>query len=209
VPVSEIEQAAARDLLALVTFERQSAHDDYVLGEIIKTALDTPACEPLARQLCAAAAEAIRSSRVSSWDLHSVIEARAKVYPVTVLDVLVEEANDGEQTARQIFRDVRDTRPCPLQSVPDATLTGWANEKPESRYIDLAEVVRFSDANEDEKSVGWSSAAMTIIEAAPEPAKALDVFFDRFMPMSWSGSRADILASRLTMIETLSQPLLC
>lgn len=204
-PVSEIEKAAARDLLALVTFERQSSHDDYVLGEIIKAALDTPACEPLARQLCAAAAEAIRSYRVSSWDLHSVIEALANVFPVTVLDVLVEEANDGEQTARQIFRDVRDNRPCPLQSVPDATLTGWANEKPESRYIDLAEVVRFSDANEDEKSAGWSSAAMTIIKAAPEPAKALDVFFDRFMPMSWSGSRADILASRLTMIEALSQ----
>lgn len=204
-PVSEIEKAAARDLLALVTFERQSAHDDYVLGEVIKASLDHPACEPLARSLCTAAGEAVRSYRVSSWDLHSVIEALAKVFPLTVLDVLVEEPNDGEETARQIFRDVRDTRPCPLQSVPDATLTGWANEKPETRYIDLAEVVRFSDANEDEQSVGWSSAAMTIIEAAPEPAKTLDVFFDRFMPMSWSGSRADILASRLTMIEALSQ----
>jgi hypothetical protein len=204
-PVSEIEKAAARDLLAVVTLEHQSPHDNYVLGEVIRASLDTPACEPLARSLCTAAAEAIGSYRVSSWDLHSAIAALAKVFPVAVLDILVEEANDVAGTARQIFMDVRDNGQCPLQSIPDATKASWANEKPETRYIALAEVVRFSHANEDEKSAGWSSDALTIIEAAPDPAKALDVFFDRFMPMSWSGSRADILASRLVMIEALAQ----
>lgn len=74
-----------------------------------------------------------------------------------------------------------------------------------SRYPRLAEVVRFSAINDDQKSEGWSPAAEKIIANAPEPAKVLGIFLDRFSPRSWSGSRADIMASRLPMIEKLSQ----
>lgn len=45
--------------------------------------------------------------------------------------------------------------------------------------------------------------AEKLIVSAPDPVKVLDIFFDRFRPTSWSGSRADILASRLPMMEAL------
>jgi hypothetical protein len=32
----------------------------------------------------------------------------------------------------------------------------------------------------------------------------LDIFMERFQPMSWSGSRADIMASRIPLIEALA-----
>lgn len=123
-----------------------------------------------------------------------------------MLDILVEQANDERETSRDIFRDMRENRADALQFIPQEVALEWASAKPESRYIALAEVVKYSDANDDDESLRWSVMAEIIIEAAPDPAKVLDVFLDRFPPTGgWSGELADVMASRIPLIEVLAR----
>ncbi|MDP2680427.1 MAG: hypothetical protein Q8O85_17145 [Rhodoferax sp.] len=81
----------------------------------------------------------------------------------------------------------------------------WAAKKPETRYELLARAMRFSHAGDEDHAKGWSSAAKRLIEVAPEPVRVLDTFLLRFSPNSWSGSLADILATRMPLIEALKQ----
>jgi hypothetical protein len=176
----------------------------FTLRGVVVASLDRPEHEDLARLLCTRIVDGIKNHRVYALDVDDVIEALTKTFPTAALDIFVERAETDEyMSARSIFRDLRDSRACPLQSLPDQVWMEWAEGKPQSRYVRLAEVVRFSNANDDDKAVRWSSAAEKIISAAPEPSKVLDVFLDRFWPMSYSGSQADILATRMPMIEEL------
>lgn len=143
---------------------------------------------------------------MNPWDVNDMISALTTAYPHAALDIFVErDEADEELTARSIFRGVKEGRACPLQSVPEQTWLEWAEAKPEIRYVRLAEVVRYSDADDDDKAKCWSPAAEKIISAAPDPISVLNVFADRFSPMGWSGSRAEIMATRLPLINALQQ----
>ena len=203
-PIGETLRAAGRDLLKRLPFDRQSAHADHLLGGIVKASLDKPEHEDLARLVAGRILDAIKSYRVNPWDVNEVIEGVLTAFPNVALDIFVGRDEEDEALgSRSIFRDVREGRACPLHSVPEHIWLKWAEAKPESRYVRLAEVVRYSDADDDDKARSWSPAAEKIIDAALEPARVLDVFLDRFSPMSWSGSRAEIMATRLPLIKAL------
>lgn len=205
-PVGETLKAAGRDLLEQVCFEKGSDRFDHLLGNVIEVSLDDSKHEELARSLCTGIVAAVNSYRISAWDINDIIEGLAKTCPVAVLDILVEQAKDAQGASRAIFRDIRENRRCALQCVPDEVALAWAAAKPDSRYIALAGVVKYSDANDDEKSLHWSVMAEKIMSAAPDPATVLDVFLDRFPPTGgWSGSLAGIMASRIPLIELLAQ----
>ena len=205
-PIGETLRAAGRHLLERLPFDRQSAHADHLLGGVVQASLYKPEHEDLARLVAGRIVDAIKSHSVNPWDVNDVIEGLMNAFPHAALDSFVErDEEDEELGSRSIFRDVREGRACPLQSVPEQVWLEWAEAKPETRYVRLAEVVRYSDAADDDKAKRWSAAAEKIISAAPEPASVLDVFLDRFSPMSWSGSRADIMATRMPMIEALMQ----
>lgn len=205
-PVSETLKSAGRDLLERIPLKKGSDRLNHLLGDVIEVSLDGPAYEELARSLCTQIVDAIRSYQIYPWDIDEIIDGLVKTHPVAVLDILVEQAKDGHETSRGIFRDIRENRNCALRLVPDEIAMQWAAAKPESRYIALAEVVKYSDANDDDKSLRWSTIAEKIIGAAPDPVAVLDVFLDRFPPTGgWSGSLADIMASRLPLIEMLAR----
>jgi hypothetical protein len=132
-----------------------------------------------------------------------VINALAKVFPRVVLDSLVEDAIGQDGAGEEFFRDIRSNRACPLDVRAEAVWIAWATEKPTTRYELLARVMRFSSAGDEEHSKVWSSTAAKLIKVCPEPAKVLDIFLSRFMPMGWTGSLADTLASRMALIDVL------
>jgi hypothetical protein len=203
-PIGETLKGAGRDLLEQLHFKTQMPQSHHLLCDVVVASLDRPEHEDLARLLCTCVVDGIKNHRVYAWDVDDVIEALMKTFPTVALDIFVEcDETDEYMSAWSIFRDVRGNRACPLQSLPDQVWMEWAEAKPQSRYVRLANVVKFSDASDDDKAVRWSSAAEKIISATPESSKVLDVFLDRFWPMSYSGSQADILATRMPMIEAL------
>jgi len=49
----------------------------------------------------------------------------------------------------------------------------------------------------------WTDTALYLLERAPERLKVLELFVRRFMPMSWSGSRATIIESNARLLDDL------
>jgi hypothetical protein len=201
-PISESLRATGREFLAKVELEK-GAHLDHMIGQVIEVAFDNQEHEDQVRDFCSRILSAIRSWKVYAWDLGDIISALTKTFPVVILDMLVEQAVGEDGTGRTIFQDIRSEHSCPLDCIPDNVWMAWAAKKPESRYGLLARVIRFSNAGDQVRANGWSSAATRLIEAAPEPLQVLDSFLQRFTPNGWSGSLADTLATRTPLIEAL------
>lgn len=200
--VSEAIKDMGRELIAQVSFaNRESHHHEFMLARLIEVSLDRPEDYPLAHELCTKIAEGMDRYLISS-DISEILKALTKVCPRAVLDVLVE--NYESSRARSLFRDLRETRPDPLSELSEDAIIAWATEKPETRYPALAQVVRFADAGDDTSSKCWSPAAEKIIELAPDVKRVLNVFLSRFQPMGWNGSRAEIMGSRVSLIQSLA-----
>ncbi|MBT9486998.1 MAG: hypothetical protein IV093_05750 [Rubrivivax sp.] len=201
-PISESLKATSREFLAKVELVKGVQHD-HMIGQVIDLAFDKPEHEDQARAFTSRILSAIRSWKVYASDLGEVITALTKTFPAVTLDILVEQAVGDEGTGRTVFQDIRSDRACPLDHIPDDVWMAWAAQKPETRYELLARVMRFSNAGDEDHATGWSSAAMRLIEVAPEPERILDTFLQRFRPNGWSGSLADTLATRTPLIEAL------
>lgn len=200
--IGEVLKTAGRELLDKMDFEANNPHLDHLLGVIMKLSLDETQ-EELGHTICERIKEALQTYRISPFDLHDAIEALAKTCPMAVLDVLVEKGDDEAETGRNFFRDVRENRGCPLQAIPDESLIAWANTKPQTRFVALAKTVKYSDASEDSDATQWSSIAEKLIEGAPDAIAVLNVFYERFRPMGWSGSRAEIMSTRIPLLHAL------
>ncbi len=201
-PISESLKATGREFLSRVKLEK-GAQLDHMMAEVIKVAFDKPEREAQARAFCAKVIAALGGWEVSGWDLGDTITALAKTFPVVVLDILVEQAVDEDGMGQTLFQDIRGNRTCPLDAITNDVLIAWATQKPETRYELLARVVRFSNAGDEEHADGWSPAARMLIDAAPESVKVLDTLYRRFTPNGWSGSLADVLATRMPLLEAL------
>lgn len=201
-PISESLKATGREFLATVELEK-GAQLDYMFAQVIEAVFDRPEHEDQARAFCTRIIAAIDSWKVSARDLGEVITALTKSFPVVVLDMLVERAGGEKGVGRTIFQDMRSERSCPLDLITEDVLLAWAAQKPATRYELLARVVRFSNADDEDQAKGWSSTAKSLIDVAPEPAKVLDTFLRRFSSNGWSGSLADILSTRMSLIGTL------
>jgi hypothetical protein len=176
-----------------------------MLGQLIEVAFDKQEYEDQARALCGRILSEIRRWNVYAWNLSDTITALTKTSPVVILDMFVEQAAGVDGTGRRVFQDIRSERACPLDHIADDVWMAWAAKKPETRYKLLAQVLRFSNAGDEDHARGWSSAAMRLIEVAPAPERilVLDTFLQRFRPSGWSGSLADTLATRTPLIEAL------
>jgi hypothetical protein len=201
-PITESLKATGREFLAKVELEK-GAHFDHMIGQVIEVAFDNQEYEDQARAFCSRILSEIRRWNVYAWDLSNTITALTKTSPVVILDMLVEQAAGADGTGRRVFQDIRSERACPLDHIADDVWMAWAAKKPETRYELLAQVMRFSNAGDEDHAKGWSSAAMRLIEVAPEPKKILDTFLQRFRPNGWSGSLADTLATRTPLLEAL------
>lgn len=202
--IGETLKAAGRDLLEHLDFGAQAQEPDHLLGEVVSASLDAPEHEEMARSLCVKIVESVKAYQLRSWNIGDLITALMEVSPIAALDTFVEGGEPDEDfDPRFLFRDIRENKACPLHVIAENVWTDWANQKPEPRFSRLAAVVKFADADDDEAGTVWSPTAEKIIDAAPAPTDVLNVFLSRFSPMSWSGSRADIMASRVRLMETL------
>lgn len=202
-PVSDAVKEMGRELIPKITFESKGAHHEFVVARIVEASLSCPEEDyALACDVCARIAEGLDTYKISPWDIDDIVKSLSKACPRAVLDVMVENVESSR--LRTVFNEIRESRPDPFGSLSVEALTDWAQEKPDVRFPALASVLRFSDATDDSESRSWSPAAQRIISLAPDPAKALNIFMERFWPTSWGGSRAVIMASRLPLIQSLT-----
>lgn len=210
---SEIKQVGC-ELLTRLDFIEKRPNKDYHLAKIATACIAAPKDEHIAAQICQRFRQALAGYKTYSWNYPQLMAVLVENFPRAVLDVLVEGGQVGFEGRRGIFSSLRERQPCPWQNVDPEILIEWANEQPDARFVQVAEVIRpWSKADggvpEDDggssESLIWTSAAMQILYAAPDPLEILSIYIKRFHPNGWSGSLANILQSRLPLLESLEE----
>ena len=175
---------------------------DYVLAEIVRACLVGEAAEDNAKTLCKNLCEAYTDHSIYSSDYDHVVEALAATQPEVFLESFLSEDVKSYSLDR-IFR--LPTRVNPMAHIDDDIIVGWCEQNPETRYPKVASVIIPFRRAEQGKSLEWTPLAQTIINNFYDPSVILNEFKSTFRPTTWSGSRADILQSRICLIQELKE----
>lgn len=205
-PIAELNRATGREVITQLRFEKGFSRLDHMMAKILEVSFNKPEYEDQASTFCAKIIESVKNHKVYPWELGESIAVLTKMFPCTVLDMLLESVIGEDVAGWNILRDVSiGPRPFTLDWVPHHVWMGWAALKSDSRYMLLAQVMPFSKENDERHVSEWSYSAKKLIEIAPEPTKILDAFLSRFDSQGSNGSLAHTLAAHMPLIESLSQ----
>tara|TARA_R110002111_G_scaffold247477_1_gene310663 strand:+ start:313 stop:1728 length:1416 start_codon:yes stop_codon:yes gene_type:complete len=206
--ILEGEREIARWLLERYDFTEKNQRAASQIKGIVSGCLVPGQDDILVERLCERLKMAIESHRISGWNFGKLVRHLIEEFTHSALTVLVDQDEGDGPTRRSVFRYLRDNQPCPLGGVHVAGLLAWANEVPDRRYNRLAQVMRpWTSTNDDEPEQGtrlkWTAGARAVLSNAPDKAKVLNTFIKSFRPTGWSGSYADVIASRISLFDEL------
>lgn len=202
---------AGKFLLSLAEFSRANKQRDCRdLAEIARACLSQNEADQV-RTICERLMTAFNEFLIHSNDYGELVSVLTERCPRVVLDVLVEGNISSVEPPRSLFRGFRShRRACPLDGVSENILLEWANEHPQTRFGLLAEVLKpwtsvTANPNgfEEVGAITWTKFARRLIDESPEPIRIIETFVDRFHPSGWSGSLADVLATRIALFDEL------
>lgn len=197
--------AIARDVLSRYSFsERRGQIDDYDLVQIARVCLKGKLGINTCIKLCENLSEAIAVNRVYTFDCPELLNIIARAYPLIFLDYFTEK----HQTIVKELRRMFDTAPDkahgnPLNQIPDDDIIAWCEKNQDLRYTLIASaIIPFSKSAKAGKWE-WKAIALRIFEKAPDLSKILQSFSEAILPMSWSGSLANLFQEELVLFESL------
>lgn len=135
----------------------------------------------------------------STYDLRDTLGTLAQRTPSIFLSRVFP---DGAEMPSVRFRD--GLRPGPLSRIPPDDLIEWCRVDADRWTRVAPHISPFSRGTEGESETGSiSPLAAAFLDAAPDPEEVVEAYLQHLTPMSWSGSRADIMERRLEVIEAL------
>lgn len=196
--------AAARELVPKVPLTVRRNHQlDFSLKSLVEKCMAGPDGEPAARALLLSLRAGMVDHTLSSYDFEDVIGALFSVHPVAALDELVDPSEDDPRGfIRTLTLEGLHGGQHPLANVPLETLLAWCRGGDSERWALLADSIP-AFAEDDDKHVVWTEAALELIRHSPEQIKVIRALARRVKPMSWSGSRAAIMSKRLPLFDAL------
>jgi hypothetical protein len=197
---------AGRALLAQYTFHKRNSRttrEDHELSVVIKASLAGSEGVPVVRRLCRDLMAAVAKYEVHAYDQDDLIKALFQVHPSVMLDELFSGDEESRKASFGLLNDLNLFNRSTLDGVPDEVILDWCSRDPKIRYpIAAAGMTLFLRAN-DKEPHAWTDLPRKLLENAPEPRIILNEMVYRLRPISWSGSLASKLESRLKLLGDL------
>jgi hypothetical protein len=200
---------AGRSLLKRLTFSKDARKDDHRIGSLIKMCLSGADGIGGAKEVCGNFLKAIAARETYGLGYDHLLQDLFKAQPLAALDGFFDRSEDDQRRACQLMLDVSHHHANPLDFVPPATLRAWCEGKPAERYPLMAKVVNVfagkgnGQAETEGPALRWSETSLTLLDGAPDKAAVLKKLVRHLRPMSWSGSRAAIMETRLPLLKML------
>ena len=140
--------------------------------------------------------------RVFSFDYPNLLNRLAQVQPIVFLDVFLGSSGVGDHQRRLVSDDFT-VRGNPLSQIPDDKLLSWCEHNPPIRYPLIASAIEVVRESDETHKLEWKPIVYSILERAPDLGAVLGHLVTAIIPMSWSGSLADILQSRSVLLHDL------
>nr|WP_218165640.1 hypothetical protein [Serratia proteamaculans] len=114
------------------------------------------------------------------------------------------ESNDEQQQRRLFFIRHGGLRHSPLAKIDIGVLIAWCSSKDDPRvWPSIAAGITLWSKEGEQSVTIFENAAVTLLEASPEPRLVLESFAERVTPSSWSGSLANVMQPRADAIGEL------
>lgn len=191
---------AGQELLRRATFRRNNANGDCKLADIAKACLTDPASGPIAAEIAARLRQAVANYETHSFDNNHLLTALLELHPMAVLDAMFAGEPDEQQVGSSVFEQLSDHQSNAADVIPYESLIAWCEQDHESRYPLAASIITYSEAS---SPLAWSEQAKVLLANAPDPRSVLEVFIERFQPMSWSGSRAALVEMNAHLLDSV------
>lgn len=196
-----------RELLSAVDFESVGGRRngmDYELGSVASICFTSEEATESARITCGNVIRALSGNKIYLTDYPIFLGSIARVQPLIILDELLN--NDESHGLRRIgaYSEIVSRRSHPLAEIPDKVVLGWCDKDPIARYPVVASAIAPLGAPDDDSEPEWTPLALVLLDHAPDVVAVLGEYKRAFRPMSWSGSRADIMEKSLDLISGLA-----
>ena len=195
----------ARDLLSRFSPARSGPHLDHSIRVLISKFLSGTEGAPHARAFLRKIRKGFDNYTLSPYDLDEAVTALFEVQPFLALDELIGDKSDKDTHGARKYGLRADHARNPLRVVPVSTLTEWCSRGGLDRWQFVANSVSAFDKDEEEHGLRWSDTVLTLVRNAPDPIKVAGVLVGRIEPMSWTGSRAKAIESRLPLLDELGE----
>ncbi|MFD2114328.1 hypothetical protein ACFSTH_00910 [Paenibacillus yanchengensis] len=203
--ISDTIISIGQDLLGQFPFSRESNivnQKDYELSILIMTCFSTESAKEKARILCDRLVEAYINYDIYSRDYEHVLEALSKTQPLVFLDSFLGDSDELNYMIRRVFISERSLNP--ISNIEDDLIIAWCEINPETRYPIAASTIMPYRKNE-KNNLEWTPLSQRILSNSSNPIVVLNEYKSTFRPMSWEGSRAEIMQSRLFLISDLKE----
>ena len=191
----------ARELLTQASPNRQNQHLNFAIVLLIKRFMSVYEGEPYARQMLRVIRKGLDNYSLSPYDIDETLQALFETQPTAALDELIgDEQDDADDYIRRRALRADHTKNA-LSGVPAEKLVEWCKQGDQHRWIRVADAV---PAFNEEQDLKWSETAQILLRSAPNPIQVAGALVERIEPMSWSGSRAEAISSRMPLIDELS-----
>ncbi|NRR32200.1 hypothetical protein HSX11_18650 [Oxalobacteraceae bacterium] len=147
------------------------------------------------------------SNRFLGNQLGDVLRPLFEENPIAALDIVFEHADDGFLPRFLTTMAPNHYGESVLSVITDSTWLLWCEDAPEKWRFAAEECLLFATttvANTAEQQITISPAAITIFHNTPEKREVIDMYLNRLVPTSWSGSRAAVMRQRLHLLDELN-----
>lgn len=216
VPSEELLSVGRGAIRNLLSGERKQVDLSRIRGtkRIVRQCLSASAPEQEIKEIVKLLCDGLDAFRFYSFDLDVIITTVTSNFPEIVLSEVFAGGDRERRLIHHLFKD-RLSRSSPsLNSAPVARLVAWC-QGDQNRIARVATAVRAYSAAEASdvplehpKRVVLSEPIKALLEAAVDKQGIVNTIFSGIQPMSWSGSRADIMEIRArAFAELLEHPL--
>ena len=201
---SENLLTAGRNILCEYNFVDEYAKNaglPYELSQVANVCVAGGKSVDTAKIICDNFAKAIINNSIYVPDYSELFGIIAKFHPSVMLDVFLGNDDIVDYKRRRIFNTTRDFRDNPLNHISDKDIIAWCDIDPKKHYDLVSTAIQGFKKSDDKKSLEWRPVVKSILEKAPDTATVFDNLIEAFKPMSWSGSRADIMEKRAELLK--------
>ena len=197
---------AGRALLAAFEFHKRDSRadrEDRELGRIVQVSLVGEKGISIVRRIVRNMMAAINRYDIYAHDQDDLLSGLLRVHPAVVLDEMFSGDAKAQRKAAHAFADLIRLHKSPLDVVPDEMLLEWCSRDPVVRYLLMAASATLFKRPTQDKPHQWTPLASELLTNSPDAPAVFKEIVQRLRPMSWSGSLATKLESRLKLLEQL------
>ena len=205
-PLSQEICTCGQELILQLCFLEHKGMKDKVDSElelIIKTCFVGDPAKVNAKLICDRLVDGIEKHEYYWTDYNDAIGAFASVQSEVFLDSFLGRNNEADTRLRKMFCDDFELYVNPISLIDEDVVIKWCEMDSTVRYPRIATAIKPYQKNETERTINWAPLASKLISGSPDPILVLTAFKPKFRPTGWSGSRADIMKERLSLVTQL------